>query len=226
MLYKETSKLLLQFDPESEGSPQVIMQGAGLVHDDGLTTLNGVAMSLTQRGFVAHDGVRPFELWKRIQATSDAAVRADNVLASFKDVRVFFFFEDTNTSNVITSPAFDLDEKRWLIDEWQLVSGQSTNTDTSLDFNEDADVDTFENVENGAQTIATGGGTTVITLSGTNSASLVEGVKIKFVGFATIYKVTDVTGANITLDGTAPPDTTDVEYIRGLEVFGGILRMT
>lgn len=230
LIGKETSALLLEGDPESTSAPQPVVQGAGLVHPDGIVSLNGVDFYVSQRGIMAHDGVRPSELWRRLPTSSQLAIQADRVTTAYSDTRAQFFFKDPSDATYVRGVEFDVDKRRFLVDKISLGTSTADVSDADLDFASDADVSLHENVENGAQEIASGGGdpSKVITLttpSGPNSAKLVKGVRIKFVGDATIYNVTDVTGANITLDDVAPADGTAVEWMRGTVVDDGELKL-
>lgn len=226
MPLKETQTLVLEGDPVTTSAPQVVSQGAGLVHPDGKVGLNGAAYYVANRGIIAHDGIKTLELWRGIKTTSDLAVQADASYGSFQDVRAQIHFKDDSLAGVIKTAAYDYDLKRWLVDEIPLETGQITDTDTTRDFSEDADVSLHENVENGAQTIATGGTTTAITLSGTNSAKLVAGTVIKFDGLGTIFSVISNVAGTLTLNSAAPANGTAVDYIRGTVVDSGVLKMT
>jgi hypothetical protein len=226
MIWKTTSALILEGDPESVSAPQPILQGAGLSQPDGLISLNGVVFAITQRGLIAHDGVRSVELWRRIKQSSGYAVAATRIVTAFSDVRAHFFFKDPVDSNKIYNIQYDIDKKRFSTDKIAVNASPSSVVDVTRNFTTDATVSAHESVENGAQTIASGGGTTTPVLSGTMSSKAIAGTFIKFVGSATIFYISVVAGNTITIDGVAPANTTAVDYIRGTQVTNGSLTLT
>lgn len=226
--WKAASALLLEEDPEFTTGPRPMMQAGGLAARDAVSSLNGLAYILSQRGIIAHDGEEPDELWQRIVRTSGLALQAaaDRVLGAAYGVRSHFFFRNPEDLTLVRDAWWDQTDRRWHVDDLAIDTASATVSDSTRDFSTDSHVAAHENVENGAQTIASGGGTTTPVLSGTNGPKLVPGAAIKFNAVATIFIVEAVTGQQITISGgAAPADGTAVEWIRGTQVKNGVLTL-
>lgn len=223
MIFRDTSSLILEGDPESVSAPQALTQGAGLSLPDALVELDGLIVFVSQRGLLAHDGTRPAEIWRRIYHSSSDLVAAAKIAATFSDTRVHFFLRDPGDNSKIMQVSYDTDRRRFSRDNLQLLAVPAWAVDATRDFSTDNVA--HENAENGAQTISSGGGTRVVVLSGANSAKLVRGTVMKFDGVAAVFVVEAVAGQTVTLDAVAPANGTAVEYIRGTVVAGGVLKL-
>lgn len=223
IVWKGTAALLFDGDPENTTAPLPLLVGAGLVHADAVASRDGLVIGVTQRGLVGHDGVRPpREMWKSVRRSSDGAVAASKVVAATHDTRASFFYRDPDDAAFVAQLSYDQDTDGWLKDRIRVAATTAAVVDATRDFS--ADTGTHENVENGAQTIASGEYTTVIALTGANDPRLVAGVAMKFQGITTIFIVLDTAGG-LTLDQGAPANGTAVEWIRGTVVRDGALQL-
>lgn len=226
LILKRKQVLILRGDPELEDFPTPLIKGRGLIHPDAKFSVDGMTFFQSQSGLLATDGTNIHEINRRVSDASDEMISLDGASGMVHGDKAGLFYHEPNEATFIKAVHYEMERKIFMFDKYSTAQADAAVADASLDFSQEADVAEHENVENGAQAIATGGGTTSITLSGANSSKLKIGCIIKFVGTATVYTIDNISGATLTLNANAPAGTPAVEYIRGSKIDSGLLRMS
>jgi hypothetical protein len=226
MHVKRDSRFLLDQDPKYGVAPD--LNGTlGVLRRDACAASDGVALLVSRYGLIAVDGGagQVEARWK--MATSSAELRdALRVCGFAGGGAISLAYGAPDNYNAVREVVYEARRQMFRKNEYEFDVAVTTGL-AQASFADETSVDAFENVAESTPTIAAGGGTTTVRLSGPVAAT--AGCSLKFVG-ATALAITSIVGAESTpiveLAAAAPANGTAVSWCRGTEVAAGVLRLT